>query len=448
MSHLQATVLVVLASVLTLAASAVRADVFNMPNGEASVQFVPVGAIGNAPDPATGSLYGSVGYTYDVGKYDVTVGQYCQFLNAVAATDTYGLYDSNMGTDYATVGITQSGSPGSYTYSVSYPASAWNPYVAYNSSLYPSALAAANDAPVFDVSWGDAARFANWLQNGQPANLGEAAGSTETGAYSLGGATSQHALMAIGRNAGATDFIPSENEWYKAAYFNPSNSTYWTYPTPSNSAPSNVLSATGTNNANFYNGGYTDPTNDLTPVGAFAGSPGPFGTYDMGGDLFQWNEADYDNGNLYRGLRGGGWFITSSFVESSGRYYYGSPTGEYYYGGFRVASVPTGWVHPDPGDANGDGKVDINDLTIVLTDYDKTAMAWSQGDFTGDGTVDVNDLSIVLANFGTTYGPAGLAALPEPSSFLLIAFAVVGLVACRRGRCNAKITSNNSAWPR
>ena len=114
--------------------------------------------------------------------------------------------------------------------------------------------------------------------------------------------------------------------------------------------------------------------------------------------------------------------------------HYGSPTGEFYYVGFRVASVPTGWVHPDPGDANGDGKVDINDLTIVLTNYDKTAMAWSQGDFTGSGTVDINDLTIVLANFGTTYGSTGIAAVPEPSSLLLIGLGVVCLVVstCRR----------------
>ena len=76
------------------------------------------------------------------------------------------------------------------------------------------------------------------------------------------------ALMAIGRNTGATYVLPSENEWYKAAYYNPTSGTYWTYPTQSNSVPSNVLSATGTNNANFWNSGYTDPTNDLTPVGA------------------------------------------------------------------------------------------------------------------------------------------------------------------------------------
>ena len=80
--------------------------------------------------------------------------------------------------------------------------------------------------------------------------MGEAAGSTETGAYTLNGDTAVY-FDGDTRNAGATYFIPSENEWYKAAYFNPSNSTYWTYPTQSNSTPSNVLSATGTNNANY-----------------------------------------------------------------------------------------------------------------------------------------------------------------------------------------------------
>ena len=73
---------------------------------------------------------------------------------------------------------------------------------------------------------------------------------------------------------------------------------------------------------------------------------------------------------------------------------------------------------PLPGDANGDGKVDINDLTIVLTNYDQTGMTWSQGDFNGDGKVDINDLTIVLTNYGTTSG-TGLAAVPEPSCVVL-----------------------------
>ena len=77
---------------IALAATAMsaRADVFNMGGtqdpttgtwtGSASLQFVTVGSPGNAPDPATGSVYGEVDYTYSMGKYDVTFGQYCQFL--------------------------------------------------------------------------------------------------------------------------------------------------------------------------------------------------------------------------------------------------------------------------------------------------------------------------------------------------------------------------------
>ena len=53
-----------------------------------------------------------------------------------------------------------------------------------------------------------------------------------------------------------------------------------------------------------------------------------------------------------------------------------------------------------PGDATLGGRVDINDLTIVLTNFGQTGMVWSQGDFTYSGSVDLNDLTIVLANFG------------------------------------------------
>jgi probable HAF family extracellular repeat protein len=84
-----------------------------------------------------------------------------------------------------------------------------------------------------------------------------------------------------------------------------------------------------------------------------------------------------------------------------------------------------------PGDANLDGSVDVNDLTIVLSHYNQTGMTWTDGEFTGDGTVDINDLTILLTNFGKSLGSsaADMAAAPEPPAFVLAGFAAIGLLA-------------------
>ena len=81
-----------------------------------TIDTVPVGDLGN-PNDSTG--YGAVSLGYNIGTYEVTLLQYAAFLNAVAATDTFNLYNTNMGTDVAIAGIDRSGSPGSYSYSVS-----------------------------------------------------------------------------------------------------------------------------------------------------------------------------------------------------------------------------------------------------------------------------------------------------------------------------------------
>ena len=76
------------------------------------------------------------------------------------------------------------------------------------------------------------------------------------------------------------------------------------------------------------------------------------------------------------------------------------------------------------------GKVDIQNPTIVLTDYGRTGMTWSQGDFQGDGRVDINDLTIVLSNFGKDVGlsaAAGTTPVPEPGTFLLLGIGAVGV---------------------
>ena len=90
--------------------------------------------------------------------------------------------------------------------------------------------------------------------------------------------------------------------------------------------------------------------------------------------------------------------------------------------------TPTPWLHP--GDANGDGRVDINDLTIVLAHYGQTGESWSTGEFTGSGTVDINDLTIVLANYGysTSGSGASLAAVPEPGALAMLGAGLVGLL--------------------
>jgi hypothetical protein len=96
-------------------------------------------------------------------------------------------------------------------------------------------------------------------------------------------------------------------------------------------------------------------------------------------------------------------------------------------------AVTTGVVF-QPGDANHDGKVDVNDLTILLSNFGQTGTTWSQGEFTGSGTVDINDLTIVLASFGQSLrsdgaSPADLQGVPEPGTLALLGAGVVGLLA-------------------
>jgi len=139
-------------------------------------------------------------------------------------------------------------------------------------------------------------------------------------------------------------FLPSENEWYKAAYYKSggTNAGYWYYPTQSNTAPSNVLSATGTNNANYeeYTTQYTDtnPPYLLTPVGTFSASPGPYGTYDMGGDIDQWDEQSFPKNGASYGQRGGDWASQQADQMSSYYRFSNPPTDRNKLFGFRVAS--------------------------------------------------------------------------------------------------------------
>ena len=146
----------------------------------------------------------------------------------MAATDTYGLYNSTMDSGNGGCQITQNGTSGSYTYDFS--------------GAHIGTAVDWENRPVNFVSWGDAARFANWLHNGQPTGAQDLS-TTEDGSYYLNGATTREALMAVTRESDATWCIPTEDEWYKAAYHKNDGVTgnYFDYPTRSDDVPSNDL---------------------------------------------------------------------------------------------------------------------------------------------------------------------------------------------------------------
>jgi formylglycine-generating enzyme required for sulfatase activity len=329
------------AIVVALSVAAARADVFNMGHGLTSLTFVPVGDANNAADPANG--YGAVDHNYQMGTYDVTVGQYCEFLNAVAKTDTYGLYNPSLRTGITSqnnptgpsrINITRGGIPGDYNYTVG------------------GTDNQAGNCPIFDVSWADAARFANWLQNGQP-NFkqgfhGEVPGSTETGAYTLNGTNDNSSLLQVKRNPGAAYFLPTLNEWYKAAYYKGggTNAGYWAYPAQSDTMPGNVLSSTTPNTADYYTCATcsTDVVNELTPVGVFAASPGPYGTFDQGGNVNQWMETSVTDGTY--NTRGGDWDHFGTALNAGAGGYDCAPTASDTIVGFRVAASATRSASP------------------------------------------------------------------------------------------------------
>ncbi|MDR1279539.1 MAG: formylglycine-generating enzyme family protein [Opitutaceae bacterium] len=244
--------------------------------GAIDMAMVKVGDAGNAADGDTGGIYGAVAYEYQIGKYEVTNAQYAAFLNAVATTDTYSLYHTQMGSNNQYGGITRKGDSGSYIYEVK---AGWgNKAVAY-------------------VTFWDAARFTNWLTNGQGG-----AGTTETGVYNLTteGITANSILRDATAWANGGYAITSEDEWYKAAYYN-GDGSYRQYP---------VTGELSWENANYYNPNYYEEGTDggtgkfAMPGGTYiadvdfydevTGASSFYETYQQGGNLWEWVDNTTD----------------------------------------------------------------------------------------------------------------------------------------------------------
>ena len=192
--------------------------------------------------------------------------------------------------------------------------------------------------------------------------------STEDGAYDMSLGSS------VTRKPGALVFLPTEDEGYKAAYYKGGgiNAGYWDYPTetddpnpPMAEAPPGTDLANGS--ANFYDGGWVDNTYYTTVVGAYNTEDPPgtyasdsaYGTFDQGGNLWEWNEADIFGDGSSRGLRGGSFNYNDTNLHAV-NHNSSLPTAEYYNTGFRVAEVS----EPEPADLDGDGDVDLDDFAL------------------------------------------------------------------------------------
>jgi len=278
-------------------------------HADITIDLTYVGNPGNPDDDPPGDFVGGgVDHEYYIGTYEVTVAQYTEFLNAKAQSDPYGLYRSSMGSGgFGGPLIIQSGSEGSYSY---------------------TAVSGKEDQPVRWVSFYDGLRLCNWLSNGQ----GD--GDTESGSYdmSLG--------VFVQRQPGATWVLPSEDEWYKAAYYDPDTGTYYDYPNGTDDVPSEPTDGTTPRPMNFGDSPFWQGTVVFTSTGQTTAAS-PYGTYDQGGNVAEWLETSsvqFPDRNIR-----GGWASSSASALSANERDGADPTMEGDGFGFRVA-----YVVPEP----------------------------------------------------------------------------------------------------
>jgi len=260
------------------------ANTFNM-------HFTTIGSAGNAAD-TTGSPNpaGAVSYTYQLGTYEVSEDMITKF-NA-------------------------------------------------SQSLQITKDSRVADKPATSVSWNEAARFVNWLNtsNGyQAAYNFTSTGVNDNIALWSSVAAWQQDGENLFRHKDAHFWLPSMDEWYKAAFYNPVTSAYVDYATADGSVPTAVASGTGANTA-VYNQSFGQGPADIT----LAGGLSAFGVMGLNGNVWEWEETSFNlnnsSGSSSRGIRGGSWVDNSNNLSSSIRSG-GDPAGAGISIGFRVASL-------------------------------------------------------------------------------------------------------------
>ncbi len=296
---------VVVAALTVMAFTSVaRADSFGTGGNQFTIDFVDIGNPNNTADTTgTPRPAGAVPYVYRMGKYEISR----DMIEKANAAGSLGITLYDMAPRFGGNGANK---------------------------------------PATGVSWNEAARFINWLNTSedftpaykfavQPGGAGYIANANiELWQSGDPGYNSENLF----RNDLAAYFLPSVDEWYKAAYADPSGN-YFNYPTGHDTAPDSVSSGTDEDTAVHSQALATGPA-DIT----LAGGLSPYGTMGQGGNVWEWEESEYDLDNnsagSERGLRGGFWsYGISDFLHARGRGYF-VPSYEGYGIGFRVASVP------------------------------------------------------------------------------------------------------------
>jgi formylglycine-generating enzyme len=281
-----------------MATTNLHADTFGSGANTFTIDFVDVGNAGNANDAGAGgglysSPYGGVAYDYRMGTYEISQDMITKATNLGMTNVTAGAYTG--------------------------------------------------DEPAASMQWYEAAAFVNWLNTSQGYQAAYDLTYSSSWSMTLWGASEQATTGVDSgtnpyRHKDAYYFLPSEDEWYKAAFHQNDGVTanYWDYATGSNTIPTAVASGTTAGTA-VYNG-QADPA-DITQAGGLS----PYGTMGQNGNVWEWSESAFDGSNNVntenRAIRGGRWSDSENFLRSSGRFDFG-PTSVSDGIGFRVASVP------------------------------------------------------------------------------------------------------------
>ena len=267
-----------------------------------TLDFVTIGNPGNSADTTVSPSMGAVPYVYRMGKHEVSRDMIEKANNAGGL----GISLADM-TSYGGNGVNR---------------------------------------PATGVSWNEAARFVNWLNESKGYSPAYKFGVQPSDAgYDANGNISLWTVGDAGYNAGnpyrnslAHFFLPSENEWFKAAYYDPikiGGGGYWVYPTGSDTAP--IPTAGSTNPGEAVYNGQSGPA-DINNAGGLS----PYGTMGQGGNVVEWHESAWDGANdedwELRSAHGGYWSRSASRLGASYRSI-SDPTLDYDFLGFRVAAA-------------------------------------------------------------------------------------------------------------